>query len=459
DDGRQLSPLSAVSRVQRTTALAGLVASVGSDAAFTKARQAFASAPRREVLQRDLELRSAQAVTERLGNMKGALMKLGQMASYLHEGLPPHVREALGQLQQSAPPMSAELAAECIERELGQRPEDLFAEWDPEPIASASIGQVHRAITRDGQAVAVKVQYPGVAEAIAADLGTADMLFAAIGAGFRGLDRKPVTDEIKARLREELDYGLEAANQQQFADFYAGHPFIHVPSVRHDLSTAKVLTTELAQGVHLDEVRGWSQDQRDMAAEAVFRFVFRSLYRLQAFNGDPHPGNYLFRPDGHVTFLDFGLVRRFDDGELGQFEDLIESMVIDHDPAAFRVALANAGLLTLDAPATDEAIADYFSAFYDVVRRRGPFAFTPEYASGIVGRTFDLSSPIAQYATVPAAFVVIQRINLGLYAVLGSLRATRDWRGISEELWPMVNGAPSTPMGEAEAEWLLSKQH
>jgi predicted unusual protein kinase regulating ubiquinone biosynthesis (AarF/ABC1/UbiB family) len=453
-----ISALSATSRLARSTQIATLAGAVASDMAFTRARQQFASAPRREILQRELELRSAHQVTERLGNMKGALMKLGQMASYMDGGLPPHVRQVLAELQQSAPPMSAALVATCVADELGASPEQLFAEWDPDPIAAASIGQVHRAITRDGRAVAVKVQYPGVAEAIRADLATADLVFGAIGAGFRGLDRKAVTDEIKARLVEELDYELEARNQQFFADYYAGHPYIHVPSVLPHLCSARVLTTELCTGAHLDEVKTWSAEQRDMAAETVFRFVFRSLYHLNAFNGDPHPGNYLFRPDGHVSFLDFGLVRHFDDAEIGWFLKLVDTMVLQHDPVAFRAALVEQGFLPPDVPATDDEIVDYFSAFYAIVRQRGVFQFTSEYASSIVRRTFDLSSPIAKYATVPAPYVIVQRINLGLFAILGTLDATRDWRSISDELWPNVNGPPSTPAGHAEAKWLASRR-
>jgi predicted unusual protein kinase regulating ubiquinone biosynthesis (AarF/ABC1/UbiB family) len=275
-----------------------------------------------------------------------------------------------------------------------------------------------------------------------------------LAAGFRGLDRRAVTDEIKERLIEELDYRLEARNQTLFAEYYDGHPFISVPKVIESLSGARVLTTELATGSHLDAVKQWSQDERDLAAETVFRFVFRSLYRLHAFNGDPHPGNYLFRPGGHVTFLDFGMVRRFDDDELASFMELISAMVLWHDPVRFRAELVHSGFIPADAPATDAEIVDYFSGFYEIVRNTEPYTFTAEYASSIVRRTFDLSSPIAQYATVPKAYVIIQRINLGLYAILGSLNATRAWRHISEELWPMTNGAPSTPMGEAEALWL-----
>ena len=185
----------------------------------------------------------------------------------------------------------------------------------------------------------MKVQYPGVDDAIRADLTTSDLLFRALSLMFPGLDPGPIVDELRARLVEELDYEHEAENQRLFADYYAGHPFIRIPAVVDELSTARVLTTELADGARFAEVRSWSQEERDLAAEAIFRFVFGSLYRLHAFNGDPHPGNYLFRRDGVVTFLDFGLVKRFDPDEVATFEEMIRAMVLEHDIAAFRATL------------------------------------------------------------------------------------------------------------------------
>src|SRR5205807_4479608 len=187
--------------------------------AVHQARRVFASAPRRAELDLEHQLRTADQVAQTLGNMKGALMKVGQMLSYLDDGLPEPLREALAQLQQNAPPMSAELAAGVIERELGAAPEAVFAEWDPQPIAAASIGQVHRAITGDGAAVAVKVQYPGVDEAIRADLDNAGPFFTGLSMLFPGLDPGPVVEEVKARFVEELDYRQEAANQHAFVDY------------------------------------------------------------------------------------------------------------------------------------------------------------------------------------------------------------------------------------------------
>jgi predicted unusual protein kinase regulating ubiquinone biosynthesis (AarF/ABC1/UbiB family) len=448
-------------RLSRNLDLARLGAQVGGTYASTAARKVFASAERRIELDAERELKTAEAITERLGHMKGALMKLGQMASYIDEGLPGPMREALAQLQSNAPPMSAELAAKVIEDELGLHPDELFVEWDPLPLASASIGQVHRAVVVDREtgrerAVAVKVQYPGVAEAIAADLRNADLLGAILKQGFGGLDPDEMVAEVKERITDELDYELEARNQTIFADHYRGHPFIHIPEVLPALSTRRVLTTELVTGATWAEALTWDQQQHDLIGECLFRFTFRSLYGMHLFNGDPHPGNYLFHGDGRITFFDFGLVKHFSDDEMDTFVSMVRTAAYDHDVSAFRRILERAGMLSPGAPATDEAVGEYFSQFYESVRTDGPITWSGEYASRIVRHTFDRTSPISQYATVPKAFVFIQRINLGLYALLGELQASGNYRRMAEELWPFVQGPPSTPMAEAEQQWLTA---
>ena len=419
-------------------------------------RRAAASPERRTELDAAHELRTAADVAAVLGELKGALMKLGQMASYLDDGLSQPVRDALAGLQQDAPPMAPELTAQIVREQLGDAPDRVFAQWDPTPIAAASIGQVHRAVTHSGLAVAVKVQYPGIDDAIRADLVNTDVVFRALGLLFPGFERGPLVEELRTRLVEELDYEIEAGNQRLFADWYADHPFIHVPRVVDEFSTGRVLTTELAHGARFAEVETWDQDQRNAAAEAIFRFVFRSIYRLHAFNGDPHPGNYLFRPDGRVTFLDFGLVKRYTPTEVLMFQTMIEAFVVDHDVPRFRRALEDNDVLK-PSGISDDDVREYFGHFYEFVLEDREIAFTPEYASETVRRMFDVSSPyahVAKSSNVPPAFVVTQRINLGLHALLGRLRAQRNWRRIAFELWPFVDGDPSTPMGEAEAGWL-----
>jgi len=452
--------MTTTSLVGRNAELVKLGAKAGASEVVHRARRAAAPVSERARLDDAHALHTAEQVAATLGNLRGALMKLGQMASYLDEGLPEPLRVALADLQQSAPPMTAELAAGVIEAELGAAPDVVFAEWDPEPIAAASIGQVHRARTRDGRAVAVKVQYPGVDEAIRADLGTAGGLFRGMGMLYPGLDPGPIVTELQSRLLEELDYRNEADNQRRFAEWYDTHPFIHVPAVVDELSTGRVLTSELADGARFDEAKGWSAEERNLAAEAIYRFVFRSIYLMHAFNGDPHPGNYLFRPGGQVTFLDFGLVKYFTAEETDVFGSMIRAIVLDRDPHKFRLAVERAGLLPAGEPFGDDDVVDYFSAFYQLVREPRVVAVDGAYASQMVRRTFDATGPygpIMKAANVPPAFVIIQRINLGLIAVLAQLGAAANWRLIAEELWPWVEGPPSTELGRREAEWMAQR--
>ncbi|WP_420432483.1 ABC1 kinase family protein [Candidatus Poriferisocius sp.] len=460
-DGRGRGAVPRRGRVGRTAKVAGLGARSGGRWATAKARQVFADAQRTEALDAERELRTAADVVEVLGNMKGALMKIGQMASYLDVGLPETTRTSLAQLQANAPPMSPALAESVVAAELGAPPGELFEQWDPVPIAAASIGQVHRAITADGRACAVKIQYPGVAEAIAADLGSARMIFRALSVLFPGLDPAPIVEELRQRLTEELDYEHEASNQRLFADHYNGHPYISVPEVFDDLSSARVLTAELAVGATFEEVLGWPQDQRNRVAETIYRFSFGSIYRLWAFNGDPHPGNYLFGPDGSVVFLDFGLVKRFTPEETAQFERMLTAMVIDRDIPRFRSEQVAAGLLPADAPFSDDEVEAFFTHFYEFVLTDETRTFTPEYAAAGVRAIFDATGEHAELKkvlNVPPSLVVLQRINLGLISLFAQLGATANWRRIAEELWPFTDRAPSTPMGLEAQPWRQSLQ-
>jgi predicted unusual protein kinase regulating ubiquinone biosynthesis (AarF/ABC1/UbiB family) len=453
-DGSGPRPLLPDRSLARNAQLAGMSGRLTGAYAANRARRVFASPERRVELDAALQLRTADEVAATLGNLKGAMMKLGQMVSYVDETLPEPLRDSLAQLQQDAPPMSAELAASVVEQELGGPPDRVFAEWDPAPLAAASIGQVHRARTHDGAPVAVKVQYPGVDTALRSDLETTDVVANAMRLIFPNLDPRPLAEEIRSRLVEELDYRQEATNQSAFADAYRGHPFIAIPAVIPRLSTGRVLTTELAEGVRFTEMETWPQDERDLAAEAIYRFVFRSLYRLHLFNGDPHPGNYLFRPGGRVTFLDFGLVKRFDPREVGYFERFIRHMVLDPDPAQMRDALEDSGAVLPGAPVTDQELYDAMAPFYELVLHDGVFTWTPEYASRIVRTLFDRSSPITRHTSGGGAmFVFIQRINLGLYGLFARLRATGNWRRVADEIWPMVAAPPSTELGRQEAAW------
>lgn len=440
----------------RNATVARVGARTGGRWAVTQARKTFASAERRETLSAEFEMKTTEDVVASLGNLKGAMMKVGQMASYLDIGLPENARATLAQLQAAAPPMSGELAASVIIDELGGHPDDIFEEWDPTPIASASIGQVHRAMTRDGRAVAVKVQYPGVAEAIESDLRTNDALFSALRLLFPGIDTTAITEELRERLSEELDYELEARNQKYFAAHFDGHPFINVPSIVEEHSSRRVMTSELVVGSTFGELLTWSQEEKNLAAETLFRFTFGSIYRLAAFNGDPHPGNYIFHGEGKITFLDFGLVKHFSEDDTALFESLITNMVVDRDYAAFRRTIETAGLLKLDQPFSDQAIGEYFSYFYDFVLDDREFTFDEDYSAAGVRAIFETGGEhgeLKKVLDVPSSFVVLQRINLGVIALFAQLEARANWRRIGEEVWPFVDAGPSTAMGESIERW------
>ena len=442
-------------RLRYGRGLAGLrlVARGGVRYAGSAPRLFAAAGQARQQLREDLALQTAEDVAATLGAMKGVMMKIGQMASYVDDGLSPAVRRTLARLQDSVPPMSPQLAASVVAEELGAPPEQVFARWDPRPIAAASIGQVHRAVTLDGRPVAVKVQYPGIAETIAADLRNVALLRRMLRITAPAQDVDALLTELRDRVLEELDYRREAASQQHMAAYYDGHPTICVPRIISELSTRRVITSELSGGARFAELAGWSQRERDLAAETIYRFVFRSLYQARAFNGDPHPGNYLFHGGGRVTFLDFGLVRHFTQAELQPLLQMARNVCVEHDDEAFRRSLEDAGFLRPGAPVSTKAITGHLAVFYDTIREPGPLTITGDYASSVVRRFFDLRSPLAGYISVPQPYVLLQRINVGLFAVLGELTATADWRAIAEEIWPFTHGPAATPMGQAEAAW------
>jgi predicted unusual protein kinase regulating ubiquinone biosynthesis (AarF/ABC1/UbiB family) len=445
-------------RFERGLATAQLAVRGGMRYASNAPRLFAAAGEQREQLRNDLAMRTADDVLATLGTMKGVMVKLGQMASYVDDGLAPSVRRTLSRLQDSVPPMSAELAAGMIADELGGPPEQVFEQWDPVPIAAASIGQVHRAITRDGRAVAVKVQYPGIAETMAADLDNVALLRRMLRITAPSQDVDALITELRDRVLEELDYRREAANQTLLHDYFDGHPTISVPAIVPELSTRRVVTSELVTGARFADIADWPQEERDLAGETMYRFVFRSLYEMHAFNGDPHPGNYLFHGGGRVTFLDFGMVKHFNDADVLPLMHMARNLCVKDDPALFRASMEEAGFLVPGAPLTDDQIVDHLAVFYQLIRESEPVEVTSDYATAVVRRFFDVRSPVAQYARIPQSYVVLQRINLGLFALLGDMHATANWRAIAEEIWPFLQAPPSTPMGHAEAAWKATRK-
>lgn len=258
--------------------------------------------------------KTAEAMLKTLGEMKGLPLKLGQMASYIDGLAPPGHEEkfqaVLKQLQDKAPPLSAESAAQMIKSELRDAPESVFAEWEAEPFAAASIGQVHRARTKAGAKVAVKVQYPGIDKAIENDLKSISMLETMIAPLSRKLNAKATLDEIRKVFLDELDYGREAEMADLFRRIHVDDADILIPEVHHSLTTRRVLTTDFCEGMSYAEFcKVGTQEARNRAGETIWRFTFRAMLRYGVLYADPHPGNYRFLPDGRVHFLDFGCVK------------------------------------------------------------------------------------------------------------------------------------------------------
>lgn len=423
------------------------------------ASKIFVGKARSKEIEQEILIRNTEDVVATLGNMKGALMKLGQLASFIDDGLPDSVRDTLKQLQTQAPPMSYALVEQIFLDQFGKPPQKVFKKFDKIPVAAASIGQVHRAITFDNIDVAVKVQYPNIAATIEADLANIDLTTMLAPLLWKGLDLKGLVDELKIRLLEEVDYSNEAKNQQMFYEFYKGHPFIRIPKVLFEYSTPNILVSEFIDGSSFDELLTWSAQERNMAAETIYRFSFRSIYRLKAFNGDPHPGNYLFHGNGKVTFLDFGLVKLFGDSDLKLLTDIWKYALFEHNAERLRIAVEDAGFLMKNAPVETEELLEFMDVFVALVAKDEVLEVTSEYASEIARRVlFGRAShkEVVKYANIPPAYAILQRINLGLIALLGSLNASCNWRSISEEMWPEVNGDPKTALGELEHSWLAS---
>ena len=448
----------------RNAELVALGAKLGSAEAAHRARKLFASAERKDQLDQEHMVRTAAEVREALGGMKGVLMKLAQMQSFLNDDLPQAWKDALAQLQADAPPMSGELAAQVVESDLGKPPTELFAEWDPVPIAAASVGQVHRGITFDDIPVAVKVQYPAAADALTSDLDNIGgflrmILNAANDPGAPSPeDIGPLVTEIRQRVAEEVDYRKEAANQQRFADYFEGHPFITIPRVIPDLSGDTVLTTELVGGVRFAELETWSQEERDLAGETVFRFVQHSVFRLGAYNGDPHPGNYLFSPGGRVAFLDFGLVKTVDQATTELLGAVFAKGVVDADPIEFSDAMRAAGFLKPDVVIDPQIV-------FDLVAKPWMAIIADEYGSMPFPQT-DMKPPSKQSEeerqlgrafNLPPEFVILIRTLVGMQALLARMKSRQHWRAVASQIWPFTEGAATTALGELEQPWLAAR--
>jgi predicted unusual protein kinase regulating ubiquinone biosynthesis (AarF/ABC1/UbiB family) len=443
-------------RLRRTIPLVGLTVRTVCEASVARLRGRRTAADRIE-----FHVRSAERYAELLGHSRGALMKAGQMASFalISPAVPAELQSiyqtALMGLCDDAPPMAPELACEMLERELGQPAENVFGQFDWEPLAAASIGQVHTAQLHDGRDVAVKIQYPGAAEAIRADLKNTELLATFLTLTVGGMsprrlsfDLRGAAREMSLRIVEELDYRLEAANQAEFADYYRGHPFIHVPEVVGELCTGRVLTQELVQGLSWSDALVAGQELRDQWAEAIFRFVYGTYERIYQLNADPHPGNYIFHDDGSVSFLDFGCVKRFRREQV-KIMDVVLRECLRGDVLGTWRACVEAGFCKSSDPVTPEEVFAYWRADGGMLWAQERFTITPEYAARRIERRCSPNGPSAnafRHITMSPEYTAMARAEMGVMSVIGQLRGGAHWGSIAAEHFE--NAPPFTDMGK-----------
>jgi predicted unusual protein kinase regulating ubiquinone biosynthesis (AarF/ABC1/UbiB family) len=400
-------------------------------------------------------LETALKMASVLGEMKGAAMKIGQMASFIDvDFLPPEYREIyqerLSKLRTSAPAMPWDEVHYILEDEYEKPPDQVFAEIEHEAFAAASIGQVHRATLHDGTRVAVKVQYPGIADALESDLANAGMIMRLAKVLAPGLDAKAVASELRERVLEELDYEYEAQNQRAFARAYDGHPFIFVPRVHSRFSRRRVLVSDYVEGRGFDEVKELEQDERDIFGEIVFRFCFGSIYHLQHFNADTHPGNYLLMDDGRVAFLDFGMTKRLTSPQIQLEQRAVDAAGRD-DPEALRDALHDLGFVHDPSKVDAERLMKHVKMVGGWYLEDGEVQITPKRVMKMIEVTSDPRSDfydLVRKESLPADELMGRRMETGLLAVLAQLRATANWHRIMRE-W-VYGDPPSTVLGEVE---------
>lgn len=446
-------------RLRRSAKLGSIVGMQGARYAGTKATNVARSEEEGKDRLEQRHMETALKMVGALGQMKGAAMKLGQFASFIDtEFIPDEYREIyqeqLAKLRTDAPAMPWEKVEKVLEEEYEGEPlSELFAEFEKEAFAAASIGQVHRGELLDGRAVAVKIQYPGIAEALDADLRNAGTIVRLARALAPGLDAKEIAKELRERVMEELDYEYEAQNQRSFARAYRDHPFIYVPEVITRLSRRRVLVTELVDGVGFEQVKELPDEERSRFGEIVFRGSFGSIYHLQHFNADPHPGNYILMADGRVAFLDFGMTKKLDHEQI-----VLEQRAIDaafhEDPERLRQAFHELGFVKNPSKLDAERLMEHTRAVSGWFLEDREIEISARRVMKIIESTNDPRSEyydLMRRESLPADELMGRRMEIGVVAVLGQLRAKRNWHRIMRE-WIYAD-PPATELGEEEWEY------
>ncbi|HZL48751.1 MAG TPA: AarF/ABC1/UbiB kinase family protein [Solirubrobacteraceae bacterium] len=447
------------SRVRRTATVGKLAASEAVKQFGTRAANTTRGEEASEAAMARRQLETAKQIVAALGTMKGAAMKLGQVMSFLDVGLVPEehreeFQRELGKLRDAAPTVSFKQMRRVIEDDLEESIEELFESFEEEPVAAASIGQVYRATLReDGREVAVKVQYPGVASAVRADMQNLGMIMRLMTRAAPGLDAKALAGEIRDRIEEELDYELEAQNQRRIARIYKGHPFIVVPDVVSGLSRERVIVSDFVEGRGFEEMKGLPQAERDQIGEIIFRFYFGCMYRHHQFSGDPHPGNCLLLDDGRMAFLDFGLFKTIS-AEAAEFELEAQRLAIERRAGELVEHMYKHGWIGDPKYYPEEkalAMVDDMTWWYTHDKE---IKLEPEIATEVLIQMSDPRSrhfATMRHESLPPDHLFGRRLEVLTLAVISQLRATANWHRIARE-W-VYGEEPVTELGREEAEF------
>jgi predicted unusual protein kinase regulating ubiquinone biosynthesis (AarF/ABC1/UbiB family) len=394
-----------------------------------------------EIVAEEIQRRTADQIFRVLGELKGGAMKLGQALSIFEAALPPEIagpyRATLTRLQESAPPLPARTVHQVLERELGASWRSLFVSFSDVPAAAASIGQVHQAVWQDGRTVAVKIQYPGAGRALISDFNQLSRAGRLFGLLMPGLEVKPLLDELRDRVAEELDYGLEAESQRAFAAAYRDDPDIYVPDVV--LATGQVLVTEWMDGTPLSRIiSDGSQTERDRAGILLTRFLFSGPGRAGLLHADPHPGNFRLLADGRLGVLDFGAVDHLPDGLPRFFGRLLRIMhSSDVDIASVERELRAYGFLRPGVRVDLDALRAFLAPLAEP-SRGDSFKFNREWLRGEAARVTDMrAGNVARQLNLPPSYVLIHRMSTAGIGVLCQLECEGNFRA---EVLPWMPG-------------------
>ncbi|MEV6281596.1 AarF/ABC1/UbiB kinase family protein [Kribbella sp. NPDC051770] len=393
-----------------------------------------------EAVMAEFQRRTADQLFSVLGELKGGAMKFGQMLSLMESAMPEELaapyRATLTKLQDSAPPMPIATVDKILSEELGKRWRSRFAEFDDKPAAAASIGQVHRGVLTDGREVAVKLQYPGAAEALRADLRQLGRFARTFGTLVPGLDMKPLIVELQDRIGEELDYDREAQAQQQYADAFKDHPEFVVPRVVKHSPT--VIVSEWIEGRPLSSfITDGTKTERDELGLKYVRFMFSGPRLAGLLHSDPHPGNFRVLPDGRLGVVDFGLCARLPDGLPPAIGRLLR-ISLDGDGEEVLAGLRAEGFVKPRMEIDPTQLMDYLAPFAEPARTE-TFQFSRAWMREQANRTGDFRSPNASLAlrlNMPPSYLLIHRVWIGGIAVLSQLETEAPFKSVLEEFLP-----------------------